>query len=101
VQETFALEEMVGAQAPPVRRIALRNLPRNAAHDEDSFARLQKEARVDLTHHRPALARRAHDDLQAALLTGEAPVLARMNHSWLTRFLSGPRGLLEDERHGR
>src|SRR5208283_3329335 len=63
-KEAFALEQVVGAQILADRRIALGHLPWNAAHDEYFLARLQKEARVDLTHHRAALAWHAHDDLQ-------------------------------------
>ncbi len=101
MQEALALKQMVGAHAFPCRRIALGNLPGNATHDEYSLAGLEKEARVDLTHHRATLARRAHDDLQAGRADRRSACVGEDEPLLVDAFLvGGGVDFFEDERHG-
>jgi hypothetical protein len=66
------------------------------------LAWLQKEARVDLTHDRAALAWRAHDDLQAGRADRRGTRVGQDEPLLVDVFLvRGRVDFFEDERHGR
>src|SRR6185312_1389766 len=91
LEQRVTLEQMIGAHAVTRRRLAVRLLPRHAGGDQDLFARLQHEPRVDDTQDRSALALLGGDDLQPARVDGGRAVVLQHEPLFVETFLVGRR----------